>query len=1006
MPQRLVYSPKAYVYTKNANGALFDLSPFVTAGQVDRKINQVSTAQITLRNPNRMFTKPSDPGGATFHPQDPITIYLERIQGYPVRVFTGYLDSTPYYQLYPGTVVLNASCTLKRLLYSFFDPSLPYVISFFEQYGWVNTGSGSLISSSGLSAGQTTTGGATQAEANAGAKPFNDLQDGSLGKLLWAVLYNMGQWEDADIYIEALPTGADGIAARMATLMQQMDQSQAVASKEFTQFMESVVGTGSQGSGGGSGNGGSSTPGSGGSTTAQKIFNYFEPLVGGKGAAGIVGNAGQEIGGGTLSGINPGSPPAGAFGFVSSPLTSADADITSQCHKVWTTIQSGSWLSGLKNATSPSNAADVFELNFERAGTGGTVGGPAADFDIGAPEPTNEAGRRSVAEQAYTQYNTSSGNAASNNSNAGGSSNAGNDSTNAVTLSTETVQVSNSPQGTKKKKTTSSANSTGGGDADGAKVSRIQAMIDAAQAITNSDYPYAYAGGHPSAGTPSSGSASESGGPTVLGFDCSGSVAAVLSAAHAGVAPGSACGNDATIFSQVQAACPGSSGPGAGTPEVTLWDLSGTHIFMSINGKYFGTSDGEDGNASQKNGGAGWLDDGHPDTSTYTPWHFSASYLNDTVSYAAPKTSKDDSGAAGAGGGSGGSGGSGGTTSAAAFVPTLELPSMQDMVTALALGAEGKGLMHDQQLLPFIQQLCTASMRSFQSLPNGDFYAFYPDYFGEMGAHAVYWNIDDIEIMSGGINLSDDGLATHVYAVGDNSWPVDNEMINQLFSAGTISVYNAFLNGALVTTNTTSTRKSTDSLRSQAQTANKKGKQGSAQSNAKANGATQSTEPGADLTGNLMTSVEAANFVTRYGARPLVQDYPMVRSAIYEMLLAYQQFLMAWSTQFQTNFTFTFMPEIFPGGKVGFPTHGIQMYVEEVVHQFDYSEAGFTTTATLSAPAIYPTGSTPNPYLPVNMVKAMAEPIQGAPDPGTAGGTAQVHNTKAGAKGAGVGNNS
>jgi hypothetical protein len=44
--------------------------------------------------------------------------------------------------------------------------------------------------------------------------------------------------------------------------------------------------------------------------------------------------------------------------------------------------------------------------------------------------------------------------------------------------------------------------------------------------------------------------------------------------------------------------------------------------------------------------------------------------------------------------------------------------------------------------------------------------------------------------------------------------------------------------------------------------------------------------------------------------------------------------------------------------------------------------------------------------LPVNMVKAMAEPIQGAPDPGTAGATAQTHNTKAGAVGAGVGNNS
>lgn len=98
----------------------------------------------------------------------------------------------------------------------------------------------------------------------------------------------------------------------------------------------------------------------------------------------------------------------------------------------------------------------------------------------------------------------------------------------------------------------------------------------------------------------------------------------------------------------------------------------------------------------------------------------------------------------------------------------------------------------------------------------------------------------------------------------------------------------------------------------------------------------------------------------------------MIRSPYYEMFLAYQQFMLSWSRQFLTPFSFTFMPELFPGGKVGFPDHGLAMYIEEVTHTFDYVE-GFTTEAALSAPSIY--GDNPNNVLlPPNMVKALIEP--------------------------------
>jgi hypothetical protein len=95
------------------------------------------------------------------------------------------------------------------------------------------------------------------------------------------------------------------------------------------------------------------------------------------------------------------------------------------------------------------------------------------------------------------------------------------------------------------------------------------------------------------------------------------------------------------------------------------------------------------------------------------------------------------------------------------------------------------------------------------------------------------------------------------------------------------------------------------------------------------------------------------------------------------MFLAYQKFLLAWSRQFLTPFTFTFMPELFPGGKVGFPDHALQMYIEEVTHEWDY-ESGFMTQANLSAPAVFETGSNNEAikYLPENMASALVDPCR------------------------------
>ena len=79
-----------------------------------------------------------------------------------------------------------------------------------------------------------------------------------------------------------------------------------------------------------------------------------------------------------------------------------------------------------------------------------------------------------------------------------------------------------------------------------------------------------------------------------------------------------------------------------------------------------------------------------------------------------------------------------------------------------------------------------------------------------------------------------------------------------------------------------------------------------------------------------------------------------------------------WSRQFLTEFQFTFMPELYPGGLVGFPEHGVQCYIDQVTHSFDY-ENGFETTAALSAPASLSNDKISTDPLQFGMVRAATE---------------------------------
>ena len=151
-------------------------------------------------------------------------------------------------------------------------------------------------------------------------------------------------------------------------------------------------------------------------------------------------------------------------------------------------------------------------------------------------------------------------------------------------------------------------------EAAAGRMSVVNALTNAANVVTAGDFPYVYGGGHAEAGIASIGIKGPGYNRRRIGFDCSGSVAAVLSAA--GVwQPTTGVPNDAGIIVQLKSEHLIARGRGTGATEVTLYDDPGVHIFMDIDGRFFGTSDG--GGGGDPAGGAGWLDDGAPDATSH-----------------------------------------------------------------------------------------------------------------------------------------------------------------------------------------------------------------------------------------------------------------------------------------------------------------------------------------------------------------------------------------------------
>jgi hypothetical protein len=161
----------------------------------------------------------------------------------------------------------------------------------------------------------------------------------------------------------------------------------------------------------------------------------------------------------------------------------------------------------------------------------------------------------------------------------------------------------------------------------------INAMTAYATTLGSQDYPYVWGGGHIQAQIASVGVTGPGHNGKRRGFDCSGAVAAVLAAG--GLWPkGQGVPNDAGVIQYLLKQGLIARGPGTGPYQVTLYDDPGIHIFMNIDGRFFGTSDGSGGGDAA--GGPGWLSDGAYDAlnpRVFRRYHLLPSALQDSSAY-------------------------------------------------------------------------------------------------------------------------------------------------------------------------------------------------------------------------------------------------------------------------------------------------------------------------------------------------------------------------------------
>lgn len=231
-----------------------------------------------------------------------------------------------------------------------------------------------------------------------------------------------------------------------------------------------------------------------------------------------------------------------------------------------------------------------------------------------------------------------------------------------------------------------------------------------------------------------------------------------------------------------------------------------------------------------------------------------------------------------------------------------------DMVSqASELLSGEKALMNDQSAMDFVKTLVKGSMREFQSDREGNFMAFYPDHFGmykDNPSEGIV-PIQDVEIKNFTIRATDT-IYTHVYTLDHSEYP------DLLWRSNSTAPKDLDLmlqaNGVITFEN----EKMIETI--------------------------LGWKPN-----------RVRNFLQRFGGRPHTERALEITNKTFSKVFTIATFLERWAGQYNTSVDFTFMPELWPGNRASIGSTNVAVYVDSVTHNFSYS-SGFTTTATISSP--------------------------------------------------------
>ncbi len=876
-----VYAPDVTIIVEH-NGTPYDISKDIVRGQIVRKENAASSLFVTLANPNLRYTS----GDGQFSRMDRIVGYLTRTTR--IQVFSGYIDKIPWMQAYPGTVDIRATCTLKRLLHTWWNPALPQSMLLFDQIN---------------------------------ASPQSS--DDGLTAILQDLMTKVGNWPANTVHIQAFPM-------RFITFLNNYfltSNIQATNHQRAEDFAKLLLGDDtSPGPGAAVGYQASDAVGSAaGATNAGPQF-YLQQIV----------QACDDRGMGPVVDVTANSQTVTntADIFESAPtadpqtaptvqaIHSAGQDLA-QYSSNWQAQNAASDAAILavaaatieSNMTEQANNADPTTLTFyyDSLSTNGTSAGlfgmpnngswgtaaqrmnPLASAGMFLDKLNSITGWRNmddgqaiwlVLQSANSQITKYDG---------------------AIPAATKLVQAyRQATQGANNAATSALGAVPGAGaltgllggganpisNVTGAIGGATTSPVSAASGAAQTGRPVPDSEGAINAAMTFLGAPFQEGGDSHAGLDSGGLVQVAFNSIGFSIQNGPNWLRDNVPPVPVGSAARG---------DILLADYGGQAGISLGDGTWLNASGPGPASVApipQGAGGVVWAgrmcqNGGMDPGAVFTP-----GVTGSTAGTGLPPGT-------GTGATSGGGGGSttGSEPIARNLFSYIFRPTNYAMAFADYLTGE-ESYIDAQPLIQMVRALCTASLRSFQSAPNGDFMAYYPDYFGLDGKPAIL-ALEDIELKDCHIDLSDDNLTTHVYIEGDYTMMgMADQTYGWLNTCGVATVENTQLYQSIIQA----------------------------------------------APGDVDQNMSAQQLMSRFGVRPYRDSYSIAGNSALEFLLAVQIFMGKWASQYETDIGMTFMPELYPGMRVLMVGHNLTVYCSAVTHEFDW-EHGFSTTATVSAAA-------------------------------------------------------